>query len=387
MFLFAKSFAVKAVLIISAAFLFSCSSESNNGGTSAEGGNSSSSQDDQTDPNRIQKEKTNVVSQWGELKVCNNNICGSKTNSPVQVRGVSFGWSQFVSDDEGGSASFYKAKMVNALADNWKATVVRAALGVNKDDYNSDDYLGKPDINERRIDSVVTAAIKNDIFVIIDWHDHYANENVIRAESFFIKMAEKYGQYDNVIFEIWNEPINDNWTVIKPYANRIIKAIRDAGSDNLVLIGTKGWSSSPDAAAASPVADGNSAYVFHFYANGHKLGDQNWASENGGSKTWKKTVEDARAAGAAVFASEFGTVDSGGDGTHNPTEANKWLDFLDLNNISWCAWWLNHKAETSAMFVDNFNNARIEAATEADLSNPANLKESGKYILNRLQSY
>ena len=106
--------------------------------------------------------------------------------------------------------------------------------------------------------------------VIIDWHDHNAEDHEAEAAEFFREMAMEYGEFPNVIFEIYNEPIKQSWSqTIKPYHERIVSVIREYSS-NLIVLGTKTWSQDVDEAAQNPVQGENLAYTIHFYANTHK---------------------------------------------------------------------------------------------------------------------
>lgn len=105
--------------------------------------------------------------------------------------------------------------------------------------------------------------------VIIDWHDHNAEKHEKEATKFFREMAKEYGEFPNVIFEIYNEPIAQDWSqTIKPYHERIVKVIRKYSS-NLIVLGTRTWSQDVDEAAQDPVQGENLAYTIHFYANTH----------------------------------------------------------------------------------------------------------------------
>merc|ERR1719336_1669161 len=82
-------------------------------------------------------------------------------------------------------------------------------------------------------------AINKGIYVIIDWHDHHAENHVSEATAFFDEMARKYGGRDHVIFETYNEPLGVSWSgVIKPYHEQLVPVIR-AYSDNLIILGNR----------------------------------------------------------------------------------------------------------------------------------------------------
>lgn len=67
-------------------------------------------------------------------------------------------------------------------------------------------------------------------------------------------MAQTYGNKPNVIYEVYNEPINSSWTNdIKPYAEQVIDAIRSIDPDNLIIVGTRFYSAYVNEAADNPI--------------------------------------------------------------------------------------------------------------------------------------
>lgn len=373
------------MVLIGAAFLLSCSPESSGGGGEVNGGGGGASV------------KNCLVSTCGELRVSGSKIVGSKTgNNAVQLRGVSMGWSNTAWE----SAQYFKAEVVATLRSGWNVNVVRAPLGAcDKPGSDGCDvyggYLstngGDKSANMNRVKQVVTGAIANDIYVIIDWHTHIAQ--TADANAFFteiitwLKTNNGGSVPANVIFEVYNEPINDTWASIKTHSESVISTIRGAGANNLVLVGTNNWSRRPDQAADSPLSDNNVAYVLHFYAQDLQLDSK----KVGGGKSFREVIDYTLDKGYPVFVSEFGTVNSSGKDPHDAAQSDIWLDYLDEKNISWCAWQLSDK-----YYVDvNDPSKGIEGAAfftpkgsgQAGLTNDANLKPSGKYIKDRLNSY
>lgn len=56
-------------------------------------------------------------------------------------------------------------------------------------------------------------------------------------------MAQQYASYNNVIYEICNEPCNGaTWGDVKFYASEVISSIRSYDKDAVILIGTPKWS-------------------------------------------------------------------------------------------------------------------------------------------------
>jgi len=269
----------------------------------------------------------------GRLQTKGNKIVGSHGN-PVQLRGMSMFWSQW-------QGKYYTKGTVQWLRDDWKCTVVRAAMGV---DANIDGYLKNPDLEKQKIKTVVQACIDLGIYVIIDWHSHYAENQKADAIKFFKEMATLYGSYPNVMYEIYNEPLDGtSWSsTIKPYSIDVIKAIRDIDPDNLIIVGTRKWSQRVDEAANDPISDVNVAYTLHFYSatTSHQLELRNIA-------------QTAITKGIPLFVTEFGTCEASGNGAINEQATKDWFTFLDNNKISWCNWAVSDKSEAASALPTN----------------------------------
>jgi endoglucanase len=170
--------------------------------------------------------------------------------------------------------------------------------------------------------------------VIIDWHDHHAQNHQSTAVDFFTRMANKYGASPSVIFEVYNEPIDIDWPSVKVYAQAVIAAIRGAGAKNLVIVGTPNWSQDVDVAAGNRITgQADVAYTLHFYAATHK-------------QALRDKAQKALDAGLPLFVTEWGTCEASGNGSVDQAETKTWLDFLAKNHIGWANWSLNNKAET-----------------------------------------
>ena len=96
-----------------------------------------------------------------------------------------------------------------------------------------------PEFALKCMNKVIKAAIKNDLYIIIDWHTYYPQKE--EAKAFFSMMAQKYGKYPHIIYEIYNEPMEDSWESVKEYATDIISEIRKYDPDNIILVGSPHW--------------------------------------------------------------------------------------------------------------------------------------------------
>lgn len=279
----------------------------------------------------------------------------------VQLRGVSthgLAWfPDYVNEDA-----------FRALRDDWGCNVVRLAMYTAE--YGG--YLNGGDqaALETLIQKGVEAADKLGMYVIIDWHilsDGDPSAHTQEAAAFFSKMAEQYAGYDNVLYEICNEPQNSPWaTVIKPYAQTVLAAIRQYDTDAVVIVGTNTWSQDVEEVIGDRLEDDNVVYAFHFYAATHK-------------EPYRRKVEKALDAGVPVFVSECGLCDASGSGAVDTASAQAWFDLLNEREVSFVAWNLSNKNETAALIRPDC--AKLSDWTESDLS------ESGKLfrqaILNR----
>jgi endoglucanase len=275
--------------------------------------------------------QTTIVEKYGQLSVQGNYMV-SQYGDTVQLRGVSLFWSQWM-------GQYYNGDVVKWLRDDWKCTVVRAAMGVE-----SGGYLENPDTEVQKVMDVVDAAISKGIYVIIDYHSHEAYKNPDAAKRFFGQMAKKYGAYPNVLYEVFNEPLQDpSWTRnLKPYAEMVIAKIREFDPDNIVIVGTRQWSQMVSEAGLNPIKQPNIMYTLHFYSGTHR----EWLREE---------AQKAMNSGIALFVTEYGTCDASGNSNLDLAETKIWYDFLDAHKISYCNWSIADKAETASTLKPGAN--------------------------------
>ena len=265
-----------------------------------------------------------IVEKHGQLSVKGNKIV-DKNGEPVQLKGMSLFWSQEI-------GKYYNYSAIKWLRDDWKCTIVRAAMAVE-----SGGYLTNPELEKSKVDSAIQAALDLGLYVIIDWHDHHAHLHTAQAQKFFAEMAQQYGKYPNIIYELYNEPLNNvSWAdSIKPYHEAVIATIRQYDTKNIIVCGTRTWSQDVDEASLNPIKGDNIAYTLHYYASTHK-------------KELRKKAEVALSNGIALMVTEYGTVFANGNGDINYEESNLWWDFCDKHQLSWCNWSVCDKNETSA---------------------------------------
>ena len=311
------------------------------------------------------------VSQYGKLqagKLSNGHgrifgSCPAYSNTPVKVRGMSLYWSVHSNATE-----FYNDDAVSNMVRNMKIEVIRIPVATEENCWSEDCaggymnpgyFQGKPNKEHQQalVDKVVQSAVKNDIYVIIDWHSHTANNQTSEAKSFFSYMAQQYGDLDNVIFEVFNEPIAQDWGTIKNYADEIITEIRKYSS-NLILVGSRSYDQYPDEAINNPINDKNVAYSFHYYANSH--------SPKGGTGEGDNAARAIKA-GLPVFVSEWGTANADGGGAPNDYANNQWQQWLDDYDLSAANWSASRIEEGTAAFTTNSNRSTFSYTTSGTM--------------------
>lgn len=311
----------------------------------------------------------------GVLGTSGNKIVGQKSGKEAMLRGMSMFWSDAT------GIQYYNKEVIKWAVNNLKIDVFRYAMGVQY--YDSDggtsnklddnySYMKAGDTQKSKIDQMVEAAIENDIYIIIDWHSHRADSEKSQAASFFKEMAQKYNNVPNIIWEVFNEPVNQGSGAIASYANDVISGIRGTGNNNLALVGTPNWSQMPNGSCGT-VNQKNVGYVFHFYAGTHSVGQ------------FSGNINSCRS-NNAVFITEWGTTTADGKSDANTSASSEWTNFMEQNKISNCNWSLRQKVTTignasdegSAMFAGD--KALI---TQAALS-AASYTNSGTFVKSYL---
>jgi endoglucanase len=279
--------------------------------------------------------------------------------NPVQLRGISthgLAW----------YPEYVNAECFRQLKEEWAANVVRLAMYTAE----SGGYCtgGNQEDLKALVKEGVEYATDCGLYVIIDWHilsDGNPNTYLDQAKEFFREMSGEYAEYENVLYEICNEPNGGvSWNDIKAYAEQVIPVIREQDADGVILVGTPNWSQYVDQAAADPITGyDNIMYTLHFYAATH-------------TDSLRDTMVKAVEAGLPVFVSEYGICDASGNGAIDRTQADKWMEVMDEYGISYVAWNLSNKSETSAILKNSCG--KTSGFNREDLS------DSGAWLVETL---
>lgn len=297
----------------------------------------------------------------GTLQVLNGKLCG-KNGEPVMLRGVSANGLPMCE-------SFINETLFSELSRNLGANVFRIPVytwGVGVVGYCTG---GNQENVKKKVRDGVEYAEKADMYAIVDWHilqDGNPNIYIEEAKAFFAEMAETFKDHTNVIYEICNEPNGVEWKDIKRYAEEIIPLIRNLDPDSVIIVGTPEWSQRLDEAAADPLDYPNIMYTLHFYAASHK-------------EELRSIARTASQNGLPVFATEYGVTASSGGFPRDLEEADRWIDFLEQEDISYCMWSFSKAPEACASIVSTC--PKTKGFT------PEDYNQTGQWLIETLKKH
>ncbi len=258
------------------------------------------------------KRKEFVVTKNGFLNSSKGYVANEK-GEKTSLAGISYFWM-----NEEPVGHFWTKETVDYLVDEYNIQVVRLPLTISpcgsngqekcskyndvwgyKEGESRANYRYNPEWTKEMADRMIKACIENDIYVIIDFHEHKAEDWVDMANEFFTYFASKWGEFPNVMYEIYNEPLCDDQTVVN-YAKKVIPTIRNIDKKNLIIVGSSEFSRHPDKVTDAGKGYENIAYTWHGYVKFNHQAD--W----GQHPEWNTSVP--------VVVTEWGCGQGGGDG-------------------------------------------------------------------------
>ncbi len=201
------------------------------------------------------------------------------------------------------------------------------------------------------VDQLIQYAARHHVYVVLDlhWNDmdgHTVNLGQHRMPDrscvlYWRSAARRYRHYPNVFFDVYNEPHGVSWitwrdggictgetkTTVVTYRavgmQRLYNVVRDAGADNIVIIGGLNWAYDDFGITHGYAIDGkNIVYDCHIYP---------------GKSHWKHNFELAARSVPMIF-DEFG-----GSGKQLAF-GRKVIAFAAAHHISWCGWSFHTRA-------------------------------------------
>jgi len=90
--------------------------------------------------------------------------------------------------------------------------------------YGNGGYFVHRELEKAKVKAVIDAAIKYDIYVVVSFH--YTGDTLYTREAseYFKELSYEYKGRWNMIYEIYNEAIHNNWYTLKQYHESVIRA-------------------------------------------------------------------------------------------------------------------------------------------------------------------
>ncbi len=278
----------------------------------------------------------------------------NKQGEPVMLRGISTHGLAWYPD-------YINEDLFRQISEEWNCNIIRLAM-------YSEDYIANKKENLQILYRGIEAAIKADMYVLVDWHilnDSDPMINIEEAKIFFEEVSSRYPDHPNLIYEICNEPNGDTvWDSIYEYAETVIPIIRKNSQNALIVVGTPEYDQDLESPLQKRIDDPNLMYVFHFYTASHY-------------ETMHRKLEAAVQAGLPVFISECGVSEADGDGRIDFEGARSWFAYLHEQKISYIIWNLSNKNESSSFI--KASSSKTRDLKEEDLT------YVGKWVRSLLQ--
>lgn len=292
------------------------------------------------------------------------SVC-TASGSPHLFRGVARPSLEWDPAGEWNKGSGIPRSDFDAMA-SWHANVVRIAL--NQDFWLSGAALYAPTY-QATVDQAVKDAEAAGLDVILDlhWSDrgdwsaaiagrgqgqvgHSDQQQMadLNSQKFWQEVASKYKGDGHVLFELYNEPHDIDWSIwlhggtVKEYRavgmQALYDTVRAAGADNLVIAGGTSWAFDLSRAGGERIQGYNIIYATHPYSPQDP--ESQWDRKFG-----YLAAQDI----APVIATEFGdgSADCTGDWDTRLTR------YADERQISWTAWaWWTGGCDFPALISD-----------------------------------
>ena len=181
---------------------------------------------------------------------------------------------------------------------------------------------------------VVNYCAEKNLYVIIDWH--YITDTwdkVEQTSQFWEYMAPRFSNDSNILFELFNEPMNNgSWLSVRDDMQKWVEIVRSYAPNNLILVAGPQWAQVLAPQATYPVNGNNIVYVSHIYPS-------HWLSKN---SQWYRDQITTCAAVHPVIVTEWGFTTTS-ETLLNGTVSNygqplmNFIEGLKISNTAWCA--------------------------------------------------
>ena len=204
-------------------------------------------------------------------------------------------------------------------------------------------YVDHPSEIKSILDKVIPMATSEGLYIILDWHSYVPSDGsalqyTTEQTEFFTYFSTKYASYNNILYEIQNEPYNDSASDLLASTQSCASIIRGNNADAILICG-HGSDGIETINTLFNVTHGLNTFISpHLYT---------------GSSTVDNAIKPYVDLGIPIFVTEWGNSSSSGADNPNDSEAIKMFNYCHTNGISYCVWKMTYQSMDTAILVYN----------------------------------
>jgi len=245
------------------------------------------------------------------------------------------------------------------------------------------------------LEKEIKAARDQGLFVIVDWHvigmpngwyktsewgdQHYYSydSNFNTASDFWKYVAIQYRGDRGVIFELWNEPADENreedWATLKPFMERLYGIVRSQGAENIVVVPGVWWTYDLRDIKYNRIKGYNIAYAWHNYPGNSKM-----------TIDWDTALDNLHNE-YPIFITEWGFSDDNGSGYYDKNFGFNFSNYFLERNLNFTAWCWHGSWETRMFYKNWTDMTDYGKFVKGLLGDMVNVEQSKKNIENYIK--
>jgi len=312
-----------------------------------------------------------------QLQTVGNKIVSANSGCTIRLKGVcvpSLDWSNLGDGPPGGGITATVAEAVTA----WNANIVRIPLNQDRwfgcDGASTASYQGL-------VDNIVNFCNANNVYALLDlhwsgtassatnpcsgagWGSATGQQNMPDDNSvtFWSSVAARYANNPAVLFDLYNEPHDDPWTVWRdggisgsgfptPGLQNLLNTVRGVGANNIIVAGGLDWAY--NLTGITSASCGNSPCALTDTSSGFGIIYASHIYPWKGSNPWTPADGNNSIAVAGQYPILIGEFGEGGTTSASATIAGyspspdtngtwtqsvlNWMDSLGYSGTAWC---------------------------------------------------
>lgn len=293
----------------------------------------------------------------GRLHVSEGHLV-NECEKDIQLRGISTG-------DLSSSWRCIPKSAVENLVNEWNISLFRIVVptwGASGFCETGDKAWKNTEAYRDFLDRTLNICESLGIYSILDWHvtEGDPNASLKEAVSFWRYAAQRYKNYDHMIFEICSGSTAE-WSAMKGYADSIISVIRSYDPTRVVICGIPNKNRDLDDVAANPLKQDNVLYGLSLFSGKDDL------------SLCDKALS-LKTKGLPVFVTEFNPMASASATSVSADMADQVIARMNDNKVSWA----------SAEYSDSGNSISSLLTGSCTSKNWNSVSNYGEYLKKKL---